>query len=77
MLKNLKVIKKSIKAIGKALGKEERAAEISKFYTDRVTRVLDRVSKINKPKPTVYLEVGMNGPEEFGNSFSSNYSWGH
>ena len=67
---------KSIESIGKALGKEERAAEISKFYTDRVTRVLDRVSKINKPKPTVYLEVGMNGPEEFGNSFSSNYSWG-
>ena len=67
---------KSIESIGKALGKEERAAEISKFYTDRVTRVLDRVSKINKPKPTVYLEVGMNGPEEFGNSFSGNYSWG-
>ena len=67
---------KSIEAIGKALGKEERAAEISKFYTDRVTRVLNRVSKINKPKPTVYIEVGMNGPEEFGNSFSSNYSWG-
>lgn len=67
---------KSIEAIGKALGKEERAEEINKFYTDRVTRVLDRVSKINKPKPTVYLEVGMNGSEEFGNSFSSNYSWG-
>lgn len=67
---------KSIEAIGKALGKEERAAEINKFYTERVTRVLDRVSKINKPKPAVYLEVGMNGPEEFGNSFSSNYSWG-
>ena len=67
---------KSIEAIGKALGKEERSAEINKFYTERVTRVLDRVSKINKPKPTVYLEVGMNGPEEFGNSFSSNYSWG-
>lgn len=67
---------KSIDAIGKALGKEERAAEIKKFYTDRVTRVLDRVSKINKPKPTVYIEVGINGPEEFGNSFSGNYSWG-
>lgn len=67
---------KSIEAIGKALGKEERAAEIKKFYTDRVTRVLDRVSKINKPKPTVYIEVGINGPEEFGNSFSGNYSWG-
>lgn len=67
---------KSIEAICKALGKEERAAEIKKFYTDRVTRVLDRVSKINKPKPTVYIEVGINGPEEFGNSFSGNYSWG-
>lgn len=67
---------KSIEAIGKALGKEERAAEINKFYTERVTRVLDRVSKINKPKPSVYIEVGINGPEEFGNSFSGNYSWG-
>lgn len=67
---------KSIEAIGKALGKEERAAEINQFYTDHVTRVLDRVNKLDKPKPSVYMEVGMNGPEEFGNSFSGNYSWG-
>lgn len=73
---NLEKHQKSIEAIGKALGKEERAAEISKFYTDHVTKVLDRVKTINKPKPTVYLEVGMKGPEEFGNSFSDNYSWG-
>lgn len=73
---NLEKYQKSIEAIGKALGKEERAAEISKFYTDHVTKVLDRVKTINKPKPTVYLEVGMKGPEEFGNSFSGNYSWG-
>lgn len=67
---------KSIEAIGKALGKEKRAAEISQFYTDHVTKVLDRVKTIHKPKPTVYIEVGMKGPEEFGNSFSGNYSWG-
>lgn len=73
---NLEKHQKSIEAIGKALGKEERAAEISKFYTNHVTKVLDRVKTINKPKPTVYLEVGMKGPEEFGNSFSGNYSWG-
>ncbi len=73
---NLEKHQKSIEAIGKALGKEERAAEISKFYTDHVTKILDRVKTINKPKPTVYLEVGMKGPEEFGNSFSGNYSWG-
>ena len=72
---NLEKHQKSIEAIGKALGKEERAAEISKFYTDHVTKVLDRVKTIHKPKPTVYLEVGMKGPEEFGNSFSGNYSW--
>ena len=73
---NLEKHQKSIEAIGKALGKEERAAEISQFYTDHVTKVLDRVKTINKPKPTVYIEVGMKGPEEFGNSFSGNYSWG-
>ena len=73
---NLEKHQKSIEAIGKALGKEDRAAEISKFYTDHVTKVLDRVKTINKPKPTVYLEVGMKGSEEFGNSFSGNYSWG-
>ena len=73
---NLEKHQKSIEAIGKALGKEERAAEISKFYTDHVTKVLDRVKTIHKPKPTVYIEVGMKGPEEFGNSFSGNYSWG-
>lgn len=73
---NLEKHQKSIEAIGKALGKEERAAEISKFYTDHVTKILDRVKTINKPKPTVYLEVGMKGPEELGNSFSGNYSWG-
>ena len=67
---------KSIEAIGKALGKEERAAEISKFYTDRVTRVLDRVSKINKPKPTVYIETGNEGPEGLGFAYSANVAWG-
>ena len=67
---------RSIEAIGKALGKEERAAELKKFYTNKVTNVTNRVNKISKPKPTVYIEVGMQGPESFGYAFSSNYSWG-
>lgn len=67
---------RTIDAIGKALGKEERAAELKKFYTDKVTNVTNRVNKISKPKPTVYIEVGMQGPESFGYAFSSNYSWG-
>ena len=67
---------KSIEAIGKALGKEERAAEISKFYTDRLNRVMDRISKINKPKPTVYIETGNEGPEGLGFAYSGNVAWG-
>lgn len=67
---------RTIDAIGKALGKEERAAELKQFYTDHVTKVTDRINKISKPKPTVYIEVGMQGPESFGYTFSSNYSWG-
>lgn len=67
---------KSIEAIGKALGKEERAAEINKFYTERLTRVMDRISKINKPKPTVYIETGNEGPEGLGFAYSANVAWG-
>ncbi|WP_127061772.1 ABC transporter substrate-binding protein [Veillonella sp. 3627] len=67
---------KSIEAIGKALGKEERAEEIKTFYTDRITKVLDRVKAINKTKPTVYIEAGNEGPETFGVSYSEKVAWG-
>ena len=67
---------RSIEAIGKALGKEERAEEIKQFYTEHLTNVINRVQKLNKPKPTVYIETGMEGPEAFGNAYNSNYSWG-
>jgi len=67
---------RSIEAIGKALGKEERAEEIKQFYTERLTRVIDRVNKISKPKPTVYIETGNEGPEGFGFAYSGNVAWG-
>ncbi len=67
---------KSIEAIGKALGKEDRAEEIKKFYTDRLTKVLDRVKTINKTKPTVYIEAGNEGPETFGVSYGEKVAWG-
>ena len=67
---------KSIEAIGKALGKEERAEEIKSFYTDRLTKVLDRVKNINKTKPTVYIEARNEGPETFGVSYSEKVAWG-
>ena len=36
--------------------------------------VIAGLDKINKPKPTVYIEVGMQGPEAFAYAFNSNYS---
>ncbi|WP_126940014.1 ABC transporter substrate-binding protein [Veillonella sp. VA142] len=67
---------KTIEVIGKALGKEERAKEIKTFYTDHLTKVLDRVKTINKTKPTVYIEAGNEGPEAFGLSYSDKIAWG-
>ena len=67
---------KSIEVIGKALGKEARAEEIKAFYTDHLSKVLDRVKTINKTKPTVYIEAGNEGPEAFGVSYSDKIAWG-
>lgn len=68
--------KQTIEIMGRLLGKEERAQEIIGFYEQKVTPVYERIQKIQSPKPTVYVEVGMQGPEAFGNAFSSNFSWG-
>ena len=67
---------RTIDAIGKALGKEERAAELKQFYTDHVTKVTDRINKISKPKPKVYIETGNEGPEGAGVAYSSKVAWG-
>lgn len=67
---------KSIEIIGKALGKEERAEEIKKFYTDHYNNVMDRLSKITKPKPTVYIETGNEGPEGLGYAYNDKVAWG-
>lgn len=67
---------KSIEAIGKALGKEDRAEEIKKFYTDHYNNVMDRLSKITKPKPTVYIETGNEGPEGLGYAYNDKVAWG-
>ena len=67
---------KSIEAIGKALGKEDRAEEIKKFYTDHYNNVMDRLSKITKPKPTIYIETGNEGPEGLGYAYNDKVAWG-
>ena len=62
--------------LGTLLGKEERAREITDFYKEQVDIVYSRLTKIVKPRPTVYLEVGSKGPDVYGNTYSNTSGWG-
>ncbi|MGI6078491.1 MAG: ABC transporter substrate-binding protein [Fastidiosipilaceae bacterium] len=66
---------KSILLIGKIIGKEQRAKELSDYYTDQVNKVYSRVAALNKPKPTVYVECAQD-PSTYGNSYASDCMWG-
>lgn len=66
---------KSVLLLGKILGKEKRAQELADFYKEQVTKVYSRLEKIQKPKPTVYMETGSEGPGTYGNTYG-NYMWG-
>ena len=69
---------KSVEMLGNLFGKEDRAKELIDFYTSHVNPVYTKTQEILKTKqrPKVYIEVGMKGPSEYGNSFSNTYSWG-
>jgi len=61
--------------LGALLGKEKRAQEIVDFYQKRINEVVSRLQKIDKPKPTVYVEHGAKRPSE--DRFTcGNYAWG-
>ncbi|AEG13761.1 ABC-type transporter, periplasmic subunit [Desulfofundulus kuznetsovii DSM 6115] len=66
---------KSILLLGRLLGKEKRAQEIVDFYQEQVNKVYTRLEKIDKTKPTVYVECGMEGPSTYSNTYG-NYMWG-
>jgi iron complex transport system substrate-binding protein len=57
--------------IGTLLGKEERAREIVDFYNRQLDLVTERLLKIEKQKPSVYVEVGSKGPSVYGNTYGN------
>jgi len=67
---------KTTALLGKIFNQEERANEIIDFYTTKMNEVNNRLSKTDKEKPSVYIEVGINGPEEYGNSYGDSFMWG-
>ena len=69
---------KSAQIMGKLFGKEERAQEMIDFYTEHRDNVESKVKEIlkNEDRTDLYIEVGMGGPADFGNTYSNNYMWG-
>lgn len=69
---------KSAEIMGKLFGKEERAKEMVDFYTEHRDKVESKVKEILKSeeRPEIYIEVGMGGPAEYGNTYSNSYMWG-
>lgn len=57
--------------IGALLGKEERAGEIVDFYNRQLDLVTERLLKTGKQKPSVYVEVGSQGPSVYGNTYGN------
>ncbi|HII93251.1 MAG TPA: ABC transporter substrate-binding protein [Methanosarcina sp.] len=66
---------KSMLLFGKIMGKEQRAQEIVSFYNSRTNAVYSRLANIQGNKPDVYIEVGIKGPSDYGDSFG-NIAWG-
>jgi iron complex transport system substrate-binding protein len=56
--------------IGRLLGKEARAKEVTDFYQVQVNKVSDRLKSLDTAKTTAYVEVGSKGPSEYGSTYS-------
>lgn len=65
----------STRMLGQLLHEEERAEELIIFYEEQVSIVYDRLRNNDLKRPTVYVEVGKFGPNEYFNTFG-NYMWG-
>lgn len=69
---------KSTEILGALFGKEERAREIIGFYREHISAVTDKVAEILKTRkrPEIYMEVGIGGPGDWGNTYNNSYMWG-
>lgn len=65
----------STRILGKLLNEEDKAEKLIDFYEKQILIVSDRLQIPNHDKPTIYVEVGRFGPDEYYNTFG-NYMWG-
>lgn len=55
--------------IGTLLGEEDRAQEIVDYYQEQLDIVANTLAEIEGDQPQVYVEVGSEGPEMYGNTY--------
>ncbi len=65
----------STRILGQITGETARAEQIAKAYEQVVTTITDRIQKANKPKPSIYIELGDKGPAEYSYTYGKNM-WG-
>jgi iron complex transport system substrate-binding protein len=66
---------KTTRLLGQLFGKEARAEEILRFYTENMKLINDRITNVQN-RPVVYMEVTSTGPSAYGNTYANNYMWG-
>lgn len=66
----------STRAIGRVMGAEDRAETLAKLYDDRYRDIMRRIASVGaKAKPKVHFELGRDGADKIGNSYSGTM-WG-
>lgn len=62
---------KSARIFGELAGTTARAEKIAQEYADGMADIERRIAAANQPKPSIYMEFGDKGPQEYS------YTWGN
>lgn len=65
----------STQLLGVLLGRESRAEAIGEAYRSSMRLVERRLRAADRPRPSVYIEWGGHGPDQYGNSYGE-VMWG-
>jgi iron complex transport system substrate-binding protein len=71
----------SILLIGEITGRKQRAREIVDYVDKQLELVFTRLDSLEGPKPTIYVEAGNLGPQDYSSTYGYNkqqtmQSWG-
>ncbi|WP_010585478.1 ABC transporter substrate-binding protein [Schlesneria paludicola] len=62
----------SLALLGEVFGMQQRAQEMIEWVNREMNVVQDRLSRLDGPIPSIYVEAGNFGPGKYGNTFGCN-----